>query len=430
MQKIFHAAANGFARLRQITAINLPFAHAGEALQQLAEAGTAGYPPETKRRLMILNMIAYLIATTTTIYTIQNIVMDFERFRYVIFINFALISIMLSVPLLHRFGDTVAALVMLGAEYVALFCFVALLGRDSGLHIQLIVVAAAAFVVLGLDRLWLIVPTIIVAVVLHLAAWHMFPPGTAVIEVPPHVLSARYTQAAITTFALISASVYYAFRLVERARAQTDALLRNILPDEIVERLKAKPSDVVADNFQEASILFADITGFVSLARKLGAAKTVELLNTIVTHFDALAARHSIEKIKTIGDCYMAASGIPEPRKDHAERLADFALDMQASLEKLREQTGVAFDMRIGIAAGPIMAGVIGDKKFNYDVWGDPVNLAARLEGLSEPGEIHVCPQSAALLSEQFSLEPRGKLEIKGVGSIDTWFLAGRKSSG
>ncbi len=392
-------------------------------LARLVEAGTRGYPPETKRRLMILNMIAYLIVVTTLIYGLQQATLDFDRYRPIVAINFAIVVVVAAVPLMHRFGSAAAALLILVTEYTALIAFVSYLGRESGLHIQYVAFSAGAFVVLGLARLWLIVPAIIVALALHLASWFWFPQSQAAIPAPQDVLDSLYTQAAVTTFGIISAAVFYAFRLAENAKAETEALLRNILPDSIVERLKAKPADPVADAFAEASILFADISGFVPLARRLGAGETVALLNTLVSLFDDLAERHGVEKIKTIGDAYMVASGVPQSTPDFAHRLASMALAMQEAVAELRTRTGYAIDMRMGLATGPVMAGVIGRRKFSYDIWGDAVNLAARLESTSVPGRIHICPASHARLAADFVVEPRGPIEIKGLGPQSTWFL-------
>jgi adenylate cyclase len=379
---------------------------------------------------MILNMIAYLIAITTLVYTLQQIVINDPKYRPVVVINLVLFLIMLAVPFMHRFGDVAGAMLIVVSEYAAQILFTAFLGNSSGLHFQLVVIAAAAFVVFGLKRLWLIIPTIIAGLLLHLAAWFWYPPAKALIAADQEFLDALYVQASITAFGLTAASVYYAFRLAENAKAETDALLRNILPDSIVERLKLKPAEAIADSFPEASILFADISGFVPLARRLGASRTVELLNSIVTEFDALSELHGVEKIKTIGDAYMAASGVPERLPDHVVRLAKLALDMQRVIERLRTETELDLNIRIGLASGPVMAGVIGRQKFSYDVWGDAVNLAARLENLSVPGRIHVCPRCHAALSETFILESRGSIEIKGVGSQETWFLAGLRDSG
>lgn len=404
------------------------FESTGTLLTRLAEAGTAGYPPDTKRRLMILNMIAYLIVVTTLVYGIQQAFLDHLLYWPIIVINAVIVVVVAAVPFVHRFGPVAAALLILITECAALFAFTYYLGRESGLHIQYIAFSAAAFVVFGLGRLWLIIPSITIALALHILAWFWFPQEKAIIPADREVLDSLYIQAAVTTFGLIAAAVYYAFRLAENARAETEALLRNILPDTVVERLKAKPTLAVADTFSEASILFADITGFVPLARSLGAEKTVELLNRLVTMFDALAEQHGVEKIKTIGDAYMVASGVPEPTPDFAARLARMALDMQEVVARLRAETGYKLDMRMGIATGPVMAGVIGRQKFSYDIWGDAVNLAARLESTSVPGRVHLCPVSRERLADVFEVESRGAIEIKGVGQRETWFLLGPRA--
>ncbi len=415
--------ARGLAKSIERLGASIRLPAVGSWLTRLVEAGTQGYPPETKRRLMILNMIAYLIVVTTLIYGLQQAILDFDRYWPIVYINFAIVVIVAAVPFMHRFGSAAAAVLILVTEYAALIAFVHYLGRESGLHIQYVAFSAGAFVVLGLARLWLIIPAITIALALHLASWFWFPQSAAAIAAPQDVLDSLYTQAAITTFGIISAAVFYAFRLAENAKAETEALLRNILPDTIVERLKAKPAEHVADTFTEASILFADISGFVPLARRLGASETVALLNKLVSMFDDLAERHGVEKIKTIGDAYMVASGVPEPTPDFAHRLARMALAMQDAVEDLRIETGYDITMRMGLATGPVMAGVIGRRKFSYDIWGDAVNLAARLESTSMPGRIHICPASHARLADHFEVEPRGAIEIKGLGPQSTWFL-------
>ena len=405
-----------------------PVSALANVLSHLVQAGTHGFPPETKRRLMILNMIAYLIVVTTLIYAVQQIFLDHAQYWPIIYINLAIVVIVAAVPLVHRFGSAAAALLILVTECAALFAFTYYLGRESGLHIQYVAFSAAAFVVFGLGQLWLIIPSITIALILHLVCWFWFPQAAAALSAPQDLLDSLYAQAAVTTFGLIAAAVYYAFRLAENAKAETESLLRNILPDTVVARLKVRPTQPVADTFSEASILFADISGFVPLARRLGAAETVALLNKLVSRFDELAERHGVEKIKTIGDAYMVASGVPEPVPDYALRLAHMALAMQEAVRRLRAETGHDLNMRMGLATGPVMAGVIGRNKFSYDVWGDAVNLAARLENASSPGRIHICPTSCEKLARHFELEPRGAMEIKGVGEKSTWFLVAAQS--
>jgi adenylate cyclase len=395
----------------------------GRGIGRLSEAGTAGYPPDVKRRLMILNLISYLIVVSTLVYAIQHALLDYETYKPIIWINLALVGTALTVPLAHRINEIAGALLIVVAEWAALLAFSMYLGHASGVHLQYFVGAAAPFVVFGLNRLWLVVPVILSGLALHLAAWFWFPETAALIPADKEVIDSIYVQAAITTVGLIAASVYYAFRLAEAAKAETDNLLRNILPDVIVARLKAAPADRISDEFDDASVLFADISGFVALARMLGPADTVALLNEIVTRFDELAKTHGVEKIKTIGDAYMVAAGIPEPCDDHLHRLAAMGLSMLAAVSRVAAERGISLSIRIGIASGPVMAGVIGKQKFTYDVWGDAVNLAARLENLSEPGRILVCPRCKKLLDQRFEFESRGQVEIKGLGPREAFFL-------
>lgn len=395
--------------------------------RRLAAAGTAGHPPNIRPRLKILNVMCYLIAATTLLYAVQQALTDYDRFAPMVHLNLAIVALVLLVPFAHRINDIAGGLLLVAVEYAALIGFAAFFSREGGGHLQYLIAAAAAFVIFGLERIWLVAGVIILAVVLHLYVWYAFPIAGPVTADQQAVMDSLYTQGAITTFALIAASVYYAFSLAEQAKAETDAVLRNVLPDSIVERLKATPNAVIADSIDDASVMFADISGFVAIARSLGAHATVDMLGRIVSEFDALAVNHGVEKIKTIGDAYMVVAGLPEPVPDHAPRLARMGLDMLATVERLRTENGLPIALRIGMASGPVMAGVIGTKKFSYDVWGDPVNLASRLEGQSIPGRILICPQCRSKLGEGFIYEAREAIDIKGIGSQEAWFLVGER---
>jgi adenylate cyclase len=327
---------------------------------------------------------------------------------------------------MHRVSEILGGLVIAGTECVALFGLVALLGRDSGIQLNLIVGAAAGFFILGLDHLLLSVAIVAVCFALHVAAWFLFPVGLVPVE--RAFLAQLYISSALTTFGLSAAIAYYAFRLAERAEAETERLLRNILPGTVVDRLRENPDQPIADAFPEASILFSDIQGFVPLSKRLGAERTVTLLNEMMRRFDALADRYGVEKIKTIGDAYMVVAGVPQPVADHADRLAHMALDMLAEKEAVAAQFGVPMRMRIGLASGPIMAGIIGSRKFSYDVWGDAVNLAARLESSGEPERVQLSPEARVALTS-LDCERRGEVDIKGLGPLETWFLLDRRAA-
>jgi adenylate cyclase len=394
---------------------------------RISRLGIAGYPPDTQRRLKIVNVFSFLVVVTTCIYAIQLWSSGNKDMMPVVVLNLALACIVSLVPVMHRFNDIAGNILLIVAEFVALIGFTYFFGRTGGAPLQYVVAAAAPFVIFDRRRIWLVLSIVVAALVLHLTAWFWYPRSGALLHIDDKILDSLYVQGAITTFGLIAACVYYAFTLAERAKAETEMVLRNVLPDSVVERLKAAPGEPIADGFAEASVLFADITGFVSMARGLGPEKTVALLNRLVTAFDELARRHGVEKIKTIGDAYMVASGVPIHRPDHAQCLAAMALDMITTVRSVSAAENIPLNVRVGMASGPMMAGVIGQNKFSYDVWGDPVNLASRLEQSSQPGRITICPTCHAALKDGFTLESRGAIEIKGVGQREAWFLVGRK---
>ena len=253
---------------------------------QLVEFGTEGYPPHVRRRLKILNVMAYLIAIFSLSYAREGM----QDYGWIVAINLALVVMGLSVPFLHRVHEVMGGMVIAVTECAALFGLVALLGRGSGIQLNLIIGAAAAFFILGLERLTLCVALITVCFLLHLAAWLLFPQGT--IPTTPAFLDQLYISSAVTAFAITALLVYYAFRLAERAEAETEALLRNILPDQIVDRLRQHPGEAIAEAFDQASILFSDIQGFVSLSKRLGAERRVAMLNEMMRRFDALAIKY------------------------------------------------------------------------------------------------------------------------------------------
>jgi len=214
---------------------------------------------------------------------------------------------------------------------------------------------------------------------------------------------------------------------LEIERAKSERLLLNVLPASVASRLK-ESDEVIADGFDAATVLFADIVGFTPLAQELPPADVIVLLDRVFAGWDGLAARHGVEKIKTIGDAYMVAAGLPRPRRDHAEAIAEMALEMGSEVERCAGESELPLEVRIGIDSGPVVAGVIGRAKFAYDLWGDTVNTASRMESHGIPGAIQVTERTHERLRERYELSRRGTIEVKGKGPMTTYLLLGRRS--
>ncbi len=215
----------------------------------------------------------------------------------------------------------------------------------------------------------------------------------------------------------------------DAAQERVEALLLNILPDEVAQRLQTDPS-TIADHFDEASVLFADVVDFTPLSSRLDAREVVGLLDRLFGSFDDLVDRYEVEKIKTIGDCYMVAAGVPRHRSDHAQALARLALEMRVCAAScLTDSSGHDLRLRIGISSGPVVAGVIGRRRFLYDLWGDTVNMASRMESHGAPDSIHITGSTQDLLGDEFITEPRGLVDVKGKGPVETWLLLGSRGS-
>ena len=255
-------------------------------------------------------------------------------------------------------------------------------------------------------------------------------------DVPPWftstMLALNIIGVASVSFALLASFASQrneALMALRGEQEKSELLLLNILPGSIAERLKAD-SRTIADHFDATSIVFADVVDFTPLSQRLTPAETVGVLDRLFSHFDALVERHGLEKIKTIGDAYMAAAGVPEPVPDHARKAALLALDMREVVVTSPVADGPGLQLRIGINSGPVVAGVIGTKRFLYDLWGDAVNTASRMESHGTPGRIQITGATYELLADEFECVPRGTITVKGKGEVETWYLVGRRGDG
>jgi class 3 adenylate cyclase len=242
-----------------------------------------------------------------------------------------------------------------------------------------------------------------------------------------HVLDITSAIAVIVTVVFIvnlfTTDTEIAETKLAEAHARSERLLLNVLPAPISARLK--DDEEIADGFAEVTVLFADIVGFTELSQKLSPEALVKMLNRIFSAFDDLAEEHELEKIKTIGDCYMVAAGIPNARADHAIAMAKMALAMRDALERINRESDYSLQVRIGVHTGAVVAGVIGKRKFIYDMWGDTVNTASRMESSGVPGEIQITRDLNELVKDAFVTEPRGTINVKGKGEMETFLLKG-----
>lgn len=339
----------------------------------------------------------------------------------------------LAIPRLYRYGELVAPLTFIGIAYFLTTLVTAYVGRGSGQQLYFLVAASLVVLILGIEHIVVASAVAAVGAALIITLQHLVPADTGV--QPLWVTTAGFVISVISSWVLVLATVWYALREISRAETalaaeyeRSESLLANILPATIAERLKDPHRDVIADSYDDASVLFADIAGFTQRASDTTPTELVRFLDQLYTDLDTLVDRHGLEKIKTSGDSYMIVSGVPEPRPDHLEALADLALDMVAAVAELTDPNGRRIPLRIGLAAGPVVAGVVGARKFFYDVWGDAVNVAARMETTDVEGRIQVPQNVYERLKDAFILEARGAVEVKGKGVMQTWYLMGRMS--
>ena len=247
-------------------------------------------------------------------------------------------------------------------------------------------------------------------------------------ELAPSFVATDATSTMVLMGLVVVGASLYLFDQVERYRQRADDLLLNILPGSIATRLKEAPG-TIADGYNEVTVLFADIVDFTSMSSAADPVAVVNKLNEIFSDFDRLAMRHGLEKIKTIGDAYMVACGLPSPRADHCEAVAAFAVEMLEVMAGHRSWNGEPMALRIGINTGPVVAGVIGEQKFIYDLWGDAVNVASRMESSGLPGTIQVTEAVRRRLDGRYSFEARGPIVVKGKGEMVVYLMTEARGS-
>ncbi|MDT5349040.1 MAG: adenylate cyclase, partial [Mycobacterium sp.] len=389
------------------------------------------YAERVARRARVLNIAAWLAVMVSVSFVAVQLLIGAWLWQ-VISINIIAAVTFAIVPMLHRFGELVAPLTFIGAAYVTIFASAWDVGTGSGAQLFFIVGACLVVLLLGIEHVVLASVLAAVAAGLVIATEFLVPRNTGL--QPAWAQSVGFVITTLSAIVVVVVTVWFALRDTARAEEimeseydRSEALLANMLPASIAARLKEPGRNVIADKYDEASVLFADIVGFTERASSTPPAELVRFLDKLYSAFDALVDKHGLEKIKVSGDSYMVVSGVPRPRPDHVAALADFALEMADVAAGLKGPHGQAVPIRIGMANGPVVAGVVGSRRFFYDVWGDAVNVASRMESTDSVGRIQVPETIYEHLKDDYVLQPRGSIDVKGKGVMRTWYLVGRK---
>lgn len=400
-------------------------------LLHVAGLGIVTEDPDVARRQRFVNLAALVGMIDTLSHAVYNGFYDFAELLPVNIYNVTMAALMALTPLLHRRGENWGALYLVGLIGFGNLFVIWSLGFEGGTLVYY-TTAGAVFFILGVAN-WRAFVWVLAFAFLLLAVSIAFAPEYGPILPGDEAFRRSLAgQALFATLAINTVLIVYALVALDRAEkalaaehARSERLLTSILPTPVASRLKAEPEQRIAERIDEATILFIDLVGFTRATRARQPHEIVSYLDGLVRRLDRLAARHGVEKIKTIGDCYMAAAGLEGEGRDGAVAAGCFALDAVDAMQQGPALAGTLLSIRVGIHFGPTVAGVIGTRRYAYDIWGEAVNIAARMEQLGMPDRIHVSEDFASATRHVFDFEPRGPVEVKGVGTMDTAFLLG-----
>ncbi|MEM7439296.1 MAG: adenylate/guanylate cyclase domain-containing protein [Pseudomonadota bacterium] len=392
--------------------------------------GTEKYEGAAKRRIVMTNVLVVMVSCLCIPHLVFFVLWDpMGLWLPIILVAGAAIAFQFT-PLLHALNPYAGGLYNLTLWLTFAIVISWMFSAQSGVHFYLLAGATTAIAIFGVRQNALSVFSIGLGLGAFIYADRVFLEPAQFLNLSPIFLDIFYGLSIPIAMLFIFVMVFWGFRqahiaeeALQREYEYSERLLENMLPGPIAAELKRNPGQTIANSHEEVTILFADIVGFTPRASQQKPDELVKFLNLLFTRFDNLANKHGLEKIKTLGDAFMVAGGMPEPQSDHAERVAQMALDMVAETEKFSAEMGEKIELRIGIHTGPVVAGVIGTRKPFYDVWGDTVNTAARMETFGTNGKIQVTSETMARLKSTFDFSERGEVDIKGKGPLDLYYL-------
>lgn len=397
-------------------------------------ARTRHWAEGSVRRMRVLKITAGIAAVVSGTFGVLQLFVGGPLW-WIGLLNLATATFFAITPKLYKYGELVGPLTFMGVAFASILVICWTVGTGSGLQFYFLVAATVALLMFGIEHIVLAATLAGLGAAMTIALQFLVPVDTG--AEPAWAQTTSFVFTIVSACVMVVATVWYTLR--ETARAETameaeyersEALLANMLPISIAERLKDPARSVIADKYDDASILFADIADFTENASDTTPADLVRFLDLLYTDFDLIVDKHRLEKVKTSGDSYMVVSGIPTSRSDHLAALANLALDMAGAAAVMKDPHGRPLRIRIGMAAGPVVAGVVGSRRFFYDVWGDAVNVASRMESTDTTGRIQVPHNVYERLQHAFVFEERGDIAVKGKGVMHTWYLTGRKSAG
>jgi adenylate cyclase len=402
-------------------------------LDRLLSVGIVSTDPQVVRRQRCVNVAAYAGAVSGLSYIVLTSLYDMHGLLLLNVHNAMLIAAGLVLPFWHRLGENVVAITYIVLISIGQLYVVWMLGITSDLHIFFTLAGAMLFF-FGIRNWKLFLGFFFYGAALLMFALNYAPVDGLLLPTDGRLRDIVSSHTLMSVVTINAALIFYALVLVDRAEVdleqqyeRSEALIATVMPAPIAARLKAS-GERIADRIETLSVLFADLVSFTPAAHDLPPEEIVGFLDSLVRAFDALAEQHGVEKIKTVGDCYMAAAGFDGRSRDGAIAIGRFALAMLDANAAHPPLGGRKLELRVGIHCGPATAGVIGDTRFSYDVWGDAVNVAARMESHGAPGLIQVSEAFCQLTRGTFVCEERGTLAIKGIGEVRTYFLKGSRA--
>lgn len=396
-------------------------------LARLVSVGIVSDDTKVVRRQRFTSIVAFACAANAASHLVINWLYEPASLAAVHLYNAAFVVAALLVPRLHRFGETVAASVLAALIFIGTMFVIWMLGRDSQLQVYFTLAGVLLFM-FGIENLRQFLGWFVVAFLALLAALHVAPPDGWLLPQESPLREVLAGHAMVNAIIINGLVILYALAglhrteaELERQYARSSTLVQTILPPRIAERLIA--GQRIADRVDNLSVLFADLVGFTRAAHDLPPERVIDYLDDFVRSFDDLCALHGVEKIKSVGDCYMAAGGLHGGQETDAVALGRLALAMLEAQSNRPPLGDARLKLRVGIHIGNATAGVIGDVRFSYDVWGDAVNMASRMESHGVPDRIHVSEAYRLATGASFVFEERGETEIRGIGQARTYFL-------